>query len=81
MTSQDPAKILVAAAIGFAAGILLAPRSGKETREQIRLKAADARAKAQEVAKDVRHKAEVGKDKAASLLRKTSTEPNRQFEE
>lgn len=34
----NPVKILLAAAAGFAAGILFAPKSGRETREDIRAK-------------------------------------------
>lgn len=34
-------KVIVAAAIGFAAGVLLAPKSGKETRQDLKDKAAD----------------------------------------
>lgn len=41
---------LIAAAAGFAAGILLAPKSGKETREEIRAKALEAKGRAGEKA-------------------------------
>jgi gas vesicle protein len=34
-------KVIVAAAIGFAAGVLLAPKSGKETRQELKDKATD----------------------------------------
>jgi gas vesicle protein len=34
-------KVIVAAALGFAAGILLAPKSGKETRQDLKDKAND----------------------------------------
>lgn len=34
---------VVAAAAGFAAGVLLAPKSGKETREEIRARAKDTK--------------------------------------
>lgn len=36
-------KLIAAAAIGFAAGILLAPKSGKDTREDLKHKALDAK--------------------------------------
>lgn len=35
--------VVVAATVGFVAGILLAPKSGKETRREIKEKAADAK--------------------------------------
>ena len=34
--AQDPLKIVMAATLGFAAGLLLAPRSGIETRGRMR---------------------------------------------
>ena len=39
-------KLAVAAVGGFVAGILLAPKSGKETREELKLKADEAKKKA-----------------------------------
>ena len=57
---------ILAAAAGFAAGILLAPKSGKETREDIRVKALETKDaasesadKAMQVARESAAKAEV----------------------
>jgi gas vesicle protein len=47
-------KIIAAAAIGFAAGILLAPKSGKETREDIKHRALGAKDFAYEKADQVK---------------------------
>lgn len=41
---------ILAAAAGFAAGVLLAPKSGKETREEIRNKAREAKGQIDEKA-------------------------------
>ena len=51
---------IVAAAAGFAAGILLAPKSGKETRADIKRKAGDAKEFASEKAGVVKDKATAG---------------------
>lgn len=40
---QDPSKILLAAVIGFAAGLLFAPRSGEETRAMLRQRREEAK--------------------------------------
>lgn len=53
---------LIAAAAGFAAGILLAPKSGKETREDIKAKALDAKGEAE---KQADRAVDVLKDSAA----------------
>lgn len=74
MSYQDPGKILLAVAAGFVAGLLFAPRSGKETREQIRHKADEAKEKANEFSREARQKAESGKQKAASLFKKAEKE-------
>ena len=39
-------KLVLAAAGGFVAGVLLAPKSGKETREDLKAKAEEAKKKA-----------------------------------
>ena len=54
MVGQDPAKIFLAAIVGFTLGILFAPRSGRETREQWRHKSEEAQRRAKLVATDVR---------------------------
>src|SRR6266496_3352867 len=47
-------KIIAAAAIGFVAGILLAPKSGKETREDLKNKALGAKDYADDKARKVK---------------------------
>lgn len=47
-------KVIAATAVGFAAGILLAPKSGKETRNDIKNKAADAKQYAGEKTEQVK---------------------------
>lgn len=42
-SSQDPSKILLAVALGFAAGLLFAPRSGEETRAMLRERREEAK--------------------------------------
>lgn len=56
----NPVKILLAAAAGFAAGILLAPKSGRETRQDIMDKANDARDYAGKKADQVKKAAHEG---------------------
>lgn len=41
--TQNAIKILAAAAVGFAAGLLLAPKSGEETRKDIKRKSLEAK--------------------------------------
>jgi len=53
-------KLIVAAAGGFVAGILLAPKSGKETREDLKLKADEAKIKAKKKADDLKVAADEG---------------------
>lgn len=52
--------VVIAAAAGFVAGILLAPKSGKETREDLKNKALDAKEYAVETADRVKVKAAHG---------------------
>lgn len=52
--------VIVAAAAGFVAGILLAPKSGKETREDIKKKALEAKDYTVEKAGVVKEKAAAG---------------------
>lgn len=49
------AGVVAVAAAGFIAGMLLAPKSGKETREDIKLKANDAKKAASEKAGHMKH--------------------------
>lgn len=42
---QKGSTVLVAAVLGFAAGVLLAPKSGPETRERLRIQAEEAKAR------------------------------------
>lgn len=55
---------VIAAAAGFAAGILLAPKSGKETREDIKAKALDAKGVAEEKADEAKEVLKEGAAKA-----------------
>jgi len=59
-TTKKSLSILGAAAIGAAAGILLAPAKGKDTRNKIKTKAGDAKAMADQkfsaIKKDVQSK-------------------------
>ena len=52
------AGFIVGGALGAVAGILLAPKSGKETREQLAQSAKDAAAKADETVKEIQSKAD-----------------------
>lgn len=54
-------KLVIAAAGGFVAGILLAPKSGKETREDLKAKAEEAKTKAGKKAEDLKAVADEGK--------------------
>ena len=63
--------LLVGIGAGIAAGILFAPRSGKETRDQLKKQAEEARAKAKKKLDEERdmlkHKADDVKSKARKL--------------
>ncbi len=67
--------VLIGAAAGVVTGILTAPKSGKETRADIKAKASDVKAKATAKAKDVKKKAsdvtDDVKDKAVDLKGRT----------
>ena len=70
---------VIAAAAGFAAGILLAPKSGKETREELRAKALETKgvvdekaSKATEVLKEGAAKAESEARGMADSVRKSA---------
>lgn len=66
--------VLTAAAAGFAAGILTAPKSGKETRADLKLKAGKLKASATKKAKSVASKTgdivENVKDEAIDLKKR-----------
>ena len=61
MTMNDVYKVggglLVGAALGGAAGMLLAPKSGKETREDIKAKAVEVQEKTQAVIEETKERA------------------------
>lgn len=59
---------LIGAFAGFVTGVLLAPKSGKETREEIKVKANKAKDEAVIKAKDIRKKAG---DAAEDAIEKT----------
>lgn len=50
--------LLMGAAVGLTAGILLAPRSGKETRDEIKAKAVEAQEKTQEMLEQTKERVE-----------------------
>jgi gas vesicle protein len=56
------AGVVAVAAAGFIAGMLLAPKSGKETREDIKHKANDAKKAAAEKADHMKHAMKDGMD-------------------
>jgi gas vesicle protein len=74
---EDPVKVLLAAAVGFAAGVLLAPRSGEETRDQLRAQADEAKSRVRLAADDLKTHAREGKKQvrdAASNVKKRGSE-------
>ncbi|MET0980134.1 MAG: YtxH domain-containing protein [Candidatus Saccharimonadales bacterium] len=54
------ANIIAVAAAGFIAGMLLAPKSGKETRQDLKTKALDAKKAARIKAEDLKHAMKAG---------------------
>lgn len=58
---------IVGAAVGIAAGILTAPKSGKETRDDIKQKASDAKRKAASTKDELIFKAEETADDLRQL--------------
>lgn len=58
---------IVGAAVGIAAGILTAPKSGKETRDDIKQKAGDAKRKAASTKDELIFKAEETADDLRQL--------------
>lgn len=54
------ANIIAVAAAGFIAGMLLAPKSGKETRHDLKTKALDAKKVAGIKAEDIKHAMKAG---------------------
>ncbi|MES2875912.1 MAG: YtxH domain-containing protein [Patescibacteria group bacterium] len=80
-TSKLALGAIIGAAVGIAAGVLTAPKSGKETRDDLKRKATEAKDKAattrddlvfkaEEVADDVRVKATETIETVKSSLRK-----------
>ena len=62
-------KVAVAAAAGFAAGILVAPKSGKETRQDIKKKAKQAKSAAKEGSRTVKKSADAASKEVAAFGR------------
>jgi gas vesicle protein len=60
--------ILIGGIAGAATGILCAPKSGVETREQMKKKALDAKEKATETARNVKESAEKATAKSKELV-------------
>ena len=77
VTRDDPMKLLVAASIGFAAGLLFAPRSGPETRDRLRAQADEAKARMRSATDELRRHGGEGKEQikeaAASVTRTGKT--------
>lgn len=73
-------KTVAAAAIGFAAGILLAPKSGKETREDIKVKAGETKGKARVKANQAKEAADDAKKHFRSGADKVEHEARGMFD-
>jgi gas vesicle protein len=80
MSRDDPFKILLAGAVGFAAGMLLAPRSGNETREQLRAQAEEAKLRVrnagQELKRQTSEKSDQVRSAASSVAQRAQTVKN-----
>lgn len=63
MSKKFPFGALIGAVAGLIAGVLTAPKSGKETRQDIMDKAEELKSKASKAADDTKHAAEELKDK------------------
>ena len=77
MVHQDPAKIILAGAVGFALGMLFAPHSGRETRERIRHRAEDVQQRAKNMVQDTKTYMREGRDQlkeAAASTRRRAKE-------
>jgi len=75
---------IVGAGAGIAAGMLLAPRKGEETRNQIKERVQKARSKAQEVAADQKEMVEQRVDQAkdaVQLMKETAKEGKEDVED
>jgi gas vesicle protein len=68
--------VLAVAAAGFIAGMLLAPKSGKETREDLMNKANDAKKAASEKAEHMKHAMKDGMGSFHKGADKTKNEPS-----
>lgn len=68
--------VLGAAVAGFAAGILTAPKSGKETREDLKKKAKEAQKVAEKKAKEAQKVAEDGVKTVKSVAKKVGDAAN-----
>ncbi|AEV67773.1 YtxH domain-containing protein [Acetivibrio clariflavus] len=64
----------VGAAVGLTAGVLLAPKSGKETREELAENVKDVAEKVADSTKKTARRVSVGTKKAAGLLKEKITE-------
>lgn len=59
-------KVVLATIAGFATGILVAPKSGKETRAELKVKAEKAKVEADKKATQVKQAAKEGAEKVGS---------------
>lgn len=75
MKQSDSNMVLMAAVLGFAAGLLFAPRSGPETREILKIQAEDAKARVRNAADELKRQTDEGattvKDTAEAVKQKT----------
>jgi gas vesicle protein len=84
MTNKSPNMtmgFLVGLGIGATAGILLAPRKGEETRQQIQQKAVQARDKIKDQLHRQKDKTQEGLDNAADTSRKLASTAKEQLSE
>ena len=61
---------VVGAVAGVVAGVLMAPKSGRETRDDIKSKATELKTKAKKAADDTKSKADKLKSKAKDKVKK-----------
>ena len=71
------AALITGAAVGATAGVLLAPKSGRETRDHLKLKAKEGVAKSKSKMREAKHSAKDKADQAVDTA-KTAAEEGKQ---